>query len=359
MLKLIHASDFHLDSPFSGLGPEQAALRRGEQRELLARLADLAREKRADLVLLSGDLLDSERVFRETVQALAGALAAIPCPVFIAPGNHDFYSPASPYASLDWPSHVHLFTSGEMEAVPLPELNCTVYGRAFTAPHQDKSPLEGFFAAGEGIRLGCLHGDVAPQSRYGPITQEEIAASGLHYLALGHIHQGSGLQRAGDVYWAYPGCPEGRGFDELGEKGVLYLEVDETAAAAQFIPLCRRRYESLTVDITGRSPLEAVRSALPAETGADIYRLLFTGEGQAPDLAALEAELAPRFYGLTLRDRTRLPQDLWRRREEDTLTGLFLREMWQLCQEEPDNPVYQLAARFGLAALENGEDTAR
>ena len=358
MLKLIHASDFHLDSPFSGLGPEQAALRRGEQRELLARLADLAREKRADLVLLSGDLLDSERVFRETVQALAGALAAIPCPVFIAPGNHDFYSPASPYASLDWPSHVHLFTSGEMEAVPLPELNCTVYGRAFTAPHQDKSPLEGFFAAGEGIRLGCLHGDVAPQSRYGPITQEEIAASGLHYLALGHIHQGSGLQRAGDVYWAYPGCPEGRGFDELGEKGVLYLEVDETAAAAQFIPLCRRRYESLTVDITGRSPLEAVRSALPAETGADIYRILFTGEGQAPDLAALEAELAPRFYGLTLRDRTRLPQDLWRRREEDTLTGLFLREMWQLCQGEPDNPVYQLAARFGLAALENGEDTA-
>ena len=359
MLKLIHASDFHLDSPFSGLGPEQAALRRGEQRELLARLADLAREKRADLVLLSGDLLDSERVFRETVQALAGALAAIPCPVFIAPGNHDFYSPASPYASLDWPSHVHLFTSGEMEAVPLPELNCTVYGRAFTAPHQDKSPLEGFFAAGEGIRLGCLHGDVAPQSRYGPITQEEIAAGGLHYLALGHIHQGSGLQRAGDVYWAYPGCPEGRGFDELGEKGVLYLEVDETAAAAQFIPLCRRRYESLTVDITGRSPLEAVRSALPAETGADIYRILFTGEGQAPDLAALEAELAPRFYGLTLRDRTRLPQDLWRRREEDTLTGLFLREMWQLCREEPDNPVYQLAARFGLAALENGEDTAR
>ena len=358
MLKLIHASDFHLDSPFSGLRPEQAALRRGEQRELLARLADLAREKRADLVLLSGDLLDSERVFRETVQALAGALAAIPCPVFIAPGNHDFYSPASPYASLDWPSHVHLFTSGEMEAVPLPELNCTVYGRAFTAPHQDKSPLEGFFAAGEGIRLGCLHGDVAPQSRYGPITQEEIAASGLHYLALGHIHQGSGLQRAGDVYWAYPGCPEGRGFDELGEKGVLYLEVDETAAAAQFIPLCRRRYESLTVDITGRSPLEAVRSALPAETGADIYRILFTGEGQAPDLAALEAELAPRFYGLTLRDRTRLPQDLWRRREEDTLTGLVLREMWQLCQEEPDNPVYQLAARFGLAALENGEDTA-
>ena len=49
MVKIIHGADFHLDSPFSGLTPERAAQRRGEQRELLARLADLAREERADL----------------------------------------------------------------------------------------------------------------------------------------------------------------------------------------------------------------------------------------------------------------------------------------------------------------------
>ena len=47
MLKIIHGADFHLDSPFSGLTPERAAQRRGEQRELLGRLADLARERRA------------------------------------------------------------------------------------------------------------------------------------------------------------------------------------------------------------------------------------------------------------------------------------------------------------------------
>ena len=67
--------------------------------------------------------------------------------------------------------------------------------------------------------------------------------------------------------------------------------------------------------------------------------------------------LDPEFYGLTLIDRTRLPQDLWARREEDTLTGLFLRTMWEKCQAEPDNPVCQLAARYGLAALEGGEET--
>ena len=74
MLKVLHGADFHLDSPFSGLKPDAAARRRGEQRELLARLTDLAREREADLVLLSGDLLDGDLVFRETVQALARAL---------------------------------------------------------------------------------------------------------------------------------------------------------------------------------------------------------------------------------------------------------------------------------------------
>ena len=39
MLKIIHGADFHLDSPFSGLTPKRAAQRRGEQRELLDRLA--------------------------------------------------------------------------------------------------------------------------------------------------------------------------------------------------------------------------------------------------------------------------------------------------------------------------------
>ena len=41
MLNIIHGADFHLDSPFSGLSPERAAQRRGEQRDLLTRLAQI------------------------------------------------------------------------------------------------------------------------------------------------------------------------------------------------------------------------------------------------------------------------------------------------------------------------------
>lgn len=356
MLKIIHGADFHLDSPFAGLSPERAAQRRGEQRELLDRLAGLAREKQADLVLLAGDLLDSERVFRETAQALRAALAAIPCPVFIAPGNHDFCSPRSVWTSLDWPENVHIFTSDALEAVELP--GCTLWGRAFSDAHQTACPLEGLAVPGDGrLHIACVHGCVGTGNDYGPITPGEIAASGLDYLALGHVHQGSGLQREGGTWWAYPGCPEGRGFDETGEKGVLYVEAEPGRVTAQFVPLAKVRYEIITADITGPDgALFNILEALPGKTSDLICRLILTGEGDAPNLANLQQTLAPEFYGLTLIDRTRLPQDLWARREEDALTGLFLRTMWDKCQGEPDNPLWQLAARYGLAALEGGEE---
>ena len=358
MLKIIHAADFHLDSPFSGLTPQRAVQRRQEQRQLLDRLAGLAREEQANLVLLAGDLLDSGRVFQQTAQALARALGAIPCPVFIAPGNHDFYSDSSPYAALSWPENVHIFRSAALERVDLPGQACTVWGRAFTAPHQTQSPLAGLSVPRDGrLHLGCFHGELAPQSQYGPITREEIAASGLCYLALGHIHQASGPERAGETWWAYPGCPQGRGFDETGEKGVLCVQAGPDSLDARFVPLGQRRYEVLPVDLTGRDDaLAAILDALPEGTQEHIYRILLTGEGERPDLAALERALAPRFYGLTLRDQTQLPRNLWARREEDTLTGLFLRAMWEKCQSDPDSQLYQLAARYGLSALENREE---
>lgn len=358
MVKIIHGADFHLDSPFSGLSPQHSAQRRSELRQLPRRLADLARAEGADLVLLSGDLLDGQHIYRETAQALAEALGSIPCPVFLAPGNHDPWSQHSPYASLTWPDNVHIFSSQALESVDLPGLGCTVWGRAFCASHQASSPLEGLSLPRDGrLHLGCFHGDVAPQSDYGPISREAIAASGLTYLALGHIHQCSGLQREGDTFWAYPGCPEGRGFDETGEKGVLLVDAEPGQVKARFIPLCQRKYEVLSVDITGTSDLAgAVERALPEDAQRHMFRVLLTGEGESPDLAALERTLAPLCYGLTLQDHTRLPQNLWQRREEDSLTGLFLRAMWEKCQAEPDNQLYQLCARYGLAALENGEE---
>ena len=357
MLKIIHAADFHLDSPFSGLGPEEAAKRRSEQRLLLHELTELVKKESADLVLLSGDLMDSRLVYRETVQALSHALGEMPCPVFIAPGNHDPHTADSVWRTRSWPENVHIF-SGTVEKYELPGKNCVVYGWGFPAEHPGTSPLEGFLV-NEGrdtVKLMCLHADFTPGSPYCPITEQQIAGSGLTYLALGHIHAYSGLQQAGSTFYAYPGCVEGRGFDETGEKGVLVLTAAPGAVESRFVPLGRHRYEAITVDVTGRDPIAAVPSAIPA--GVYGCRVTLTGESEGVDLPALRAALAGKCAALKLIDNTRLPLKLWNRREEDNLTGLTMDALFRRCQADPDNEMLRLAARFALAALEGGEDAA-
>ena len=358
MIKLIHGADFHLDSPFSGLAPDQAAQRRREQRELLARLARLARDRQADLVLLAGDLLDGRQTYRETAQALAQTLGEIPCPVLIAPGNHDPYTAKSLYAALDWPDNVHIFSTEAPQCVEFPALKCAVWGNAFTAPHREDDPLAGFQARGpEGwTRLAVLHGEAEGKGDYAPISKASIAGSGLDYLALGHIHQYSGLRREGNTFWAYPGCPEGRGFDETGDKGVLVVTVgdDPGDLTARFVPLAGRRYEIVEADVTGAdTAAQALEAVLPAQPCGDCCRILLTGQRSfgPPDLAALTAQAQPYYYSVTIRDHTRQLRDLWERAGEDSLTGLVLRQL-----KAQGGPEAELAARFALAALENGED---
>lgn len=359
MPKIIHAADLHLDSAFGGLPEEKARQRRRESRELLDRLADLARTEKADLVLLAGDLFDGERVYPETIERLREALGGMACPVLIAPGNHDPYTPRSPYAAAPWPDHVHIFRERELTAVEFPELGCVVHGAAFTDTSRDDQVLAGFAAPEDGrVHLLCLHGDVnAPDSQYGSITKEQIAASGLDYLALGHVHQFSGLQRQGASFWAYPGCPEGRGFDELGEKGVLAGSVERGKAGLRFVPLCRRRYQILRADVTGATPRQAIEAAIPAASEQDVCRIILTGEtgAEGVDLRELEAAYSHRFYALQLRDETRIARDIWARAEEDSLRGLFLRDLrerYEKASDEAEREKITLAVRFGLAALD-------
>jgi len=359
MITILHAADLHLDSPFSGLAPDQAAKRRGEQRLLLDDLTALAKDEGADVVLLSGDLFDSAHVYPQTIRSLARCLGEMPCPVFISPGNHDPFTDTSPYTTVEWPENVHIFRKN-VEKYPLPGHNCVVYGFGFTDTHMTVSPLEGFLV-NEGrdtVKLMCLHADLTPNSPYCPIDPGQIAASGLTYLALGHVHGHSGLQRSGSTYYAYPGCPQGRGFDETGEKGALILRAEPGNVTAKFVPLCRRRYEVLTVDVTGRDPLHAVLEALPPDTAPHTYRIVLSGECPGADVPALTAALEPRFAALTVLDRTRLPLDLWEKRGGDDLTGLVLDQLWARLMGDPDNETLRLAARFALAAMEGGEDPA-
>lgn len=353
-MKLLHSSDFHLDSPLTGLPPEKSAQRRRELRELPARLARLAKDEGVDLALLPGDLFDGGRVYPETVRALARALEDMAVPVFIAPGNHDYFHERSPYAA-PWPDNVHIFTSLDLQSVDLPELNCVVHGCAFTAPHREDDPLAGFSAPADGkLHLLCVHGEVGLAGSYAPIDPKSLERSGVAYAALGHVHA-AGSGTAGRTLWAYPGCPEGRGFDELGPKGALIVSFGEPgqSAAARFVPVCRRQYRIESVSLDNFTAMLS-QGEIP-----DLVRFILTGESRdTPDLTALAAQAAPHFFHVELRDRTTLPAGLWARAAEDSLTGLFLRAMRARLDsaDGDERDKLLLAARFGLAALEGGED---
>lgn len=357
MIRILHAADLHLDSPFAALGPEQAAQRREEQRQLVRRLVRLCQTRRCQILLLAGDLFDSDLVYRETAELLREALGQLSAQVFIAPGNHDFWSPQSPYATLDWPENVHIFHSRSVEAVRLQDPPVTVYGAAFLEPRSG-GLLSGFHAEPGGeASLMVVHGVLGdPNTPYNPISEQEVRASGLTYLALGHVHK-LDVGKLGGVVTANPGCAMGRGFDETGPKGVLYVELENGKCRVEPVSLGARVYETLTVPV-GDDALASIHAQLPADTERDIYRITLTGSCPPPDLPALYKALSGRFYALELIDRTLPPPDLWRDADEDSLKGEFLRRMQALVAQDKDPDAQRLAAQaaeLGLALMEGRE----
>ena len=357
-MRILHAADLHLDSAFAGLAEEKAALLRQESRDILRRMVDWANDHAVDVMLLSGDLFDSDRMYSQTARTLAQALARFRGRIFLSPGNHDFYAPGSGYDAVDWPENVHIFTSRRPQTVLLRSLNASVTGAAFTSA-EEWEPFDGAsFSGGDApIRLGVLHGEVTRgESKYRAIPPAEIEKTNLTYLALGHVHRCAGVQRAGNTAYAYPGCLPGRGFDETGDKGFLYGEITPEKVELEFIPFAPRRYQSVTADVTDRDPADAVRQALDPACGQDICRVLLTGSRRENfSLSALTSELSGLCAALELTDETYPEEDVWARCGEDSLRGLFLQNLrarYDGADEDEKRELLQ-AARFGLAALDN------
>ncbi len=353
MMKILHAADLHLDSPFSGRNQGATARLRAALRAVPEQIAALCNREGCDLLLLSGDMFDGPCT-AESLQALKRALAEVKVPVFISPGNHDFCTPGSPWLRETWPENVHIFTHPEIESIAMEELDCRIYGAGFSS--MDCAPLlENFRLEGEErYHIAVLHGDPVQQnSPYNPVTGAQVAASGLDYLALGHIHK-SGRFRSGKTLCAWPGCPMGRGFDELEEKGVFLVTLEDTADA-RFIPLDTPRFYELeaTVQTTAQ---DAIAARLPAVGSEDFYRISLTGECEPLDLPALAAAFA-RFPNLELRDKTQPPVDLWASIGSDSLEGVYFGMLKEAMegQDEDSRRIAQLAARISRTILDGGE----
>lgn len=359
-LKLLHAADLHLDSPFESLSGAAAEKRRALQRELPKKIADAAERLGAQVVLLSGDVFESDAVSLETQHEFCRSFGALGCPVLVSPGNHDPYFAGCVWQRMTLPENVHVFTGG-IESVEFPDIDARFYGAAFTADASEPM-LKGFAAErADKPNVMVIHGEVCSgESKYNAVSRADLENCGMDFVALGHIHAASGLQSVGGVFYLNPGCAEGRGYDELGETGAALVTLSEEGVSAEFVPLGGVRYEIITLDITDAEPVSAAVEAVSGLTDRDFCRLIFTGETETPlDLAAVRNALSDRLCELQLRDETTLKRDLWALGGEDTLKGVFIDRLKQLYDgagSQRQRELIEKAAAYGVAAMENEGD---
>ena len=221
-LKIIHCADVHFDSAMSGLADaSKVNIRREEMKETFREIIGIS--KNADMLLIAGDLFDGKNVSKSTLSFLKDCFSEISeTKVYIIAGNHDYMGTDSVYRQFDFGENVHVFDT-EMELVEESEYD--IYGMSFKTANDERKMLEGFCVKNpDKINICLMHANLGGTD-YNPIRISDIERSGLDYLALGHIHKASEVKRAGTTYYAYCGCPEGRGNDETGEKGVYAQEL--------------------------------------------------------------------------------------------------------------------------------------
>lgn len=355
MIKILHCADLHLDSSFSGRTPQQVAVLRRNLLEIPHKIAKIGVKEQCDLLLFAGDVFDGS-YSAESLAAFKNALEEVAVPVLVAPGNHDFCDTNSPWITEIWPKNVHIFKKPVIESVSLPELDCRVYGAGFQSM-DCPALLNGFRAEGtERYHIGVFHGDPTQRSSfYNPITALQVQDSGLEYLALGHIHK-SGSFIAGSTLCAWPGCPMGRGYDEVGQKGVLLVTIEDTATIQPVYldtPVFYDLETPADSDAAG-----AVSALLPAVGNQDFYRISLTGPSAPIDLNALQAQFS-QFPNLVLRDETVPEIDPWSSIGEDTLEGVYFRKLRSAIenQDEQSRRCILLAAKISRQLLDGQEVT--
>ncbi len=372
MLKVLHCADIHLDSPFKSTNAGRSEIRRRELRSSFSSMMLYVKTNNIDIVLISGDLFDSEFVTKDTARFVAEEFSSCaPAKIIIAPGNHDPYTENSIYKTTEFSDNVYIFKDEYLGKLSFPELGTEVYGYAFTKNTMGTSPIIGKTpSATDMINLLCAHADVGqPLSPYCPTSESDIAASGFDYCAFGHVHGTEGVKKAGMTSYAYSGCLEGRDFGELGHKGAIYLEITKehgiVSIKSSGLRFSKRRYEIEELDLSGSSDdselIPKIKGAISDKYGSDtLLRLILKGSVSPSlrlDIKGLTESLSGDLFYLEITDRT-LPLYASDALERDmSIRGAFFREMRPYLENgtPEERAAAARALRVGLAAL-SGEE---
>lgn len=368
-IKIVHSADLHFDTAFKDVSTELSKINKEELREVFMKIIHLCHEKHVDIFLLSGDIFDNYTLNRETIYFIENAFKKIPkTRVFISPGNHDPYSKKSFYSLIDWPDNVYIF-KGPLEKVFIEDLDINIWGAAFNEVHLKKSLLDGFKNSSSKIEIMVIHGEVTKgheNNEYNPITLDQIKNSGMDYIALGHRHSYTGVKKVFNTFYAYSGCPQGRGFDELSDKGVLYGYVSKGVTELNFIKTSKRNYEVVNIHITGSYSYDEIREKVKSSINAsdrknNFYKVILIGEvseGFSIDETVLIERLKEDFYYCKVVDKTTIKYNIDELSKGYSVKSLFVKKMMKKLKEAEDNDereIIELALKFGLKSLSESE----
>lgn len=349
----MHMADVHLGARHHDLGPAATA-QRERQMAAFKRAVDTALAEKVDAVLICGDLFDSNSQPRRMVETAAAELRRLAdrhVRVVIIPGTHDCYDMGSVYrafdmaalAGVDPASDLLVVLTDERPSVTYADLDMTVHGRVFATKRAPQSPLAGFFAArGTRWQVGMIHGSLAVPGKVEQddvlFTEQEVAASGLDYLALGHWHS-FGQGRFGSTTWAYAGAPEPVAVDQDGAGSVVVVDLDPAVEQPRLkeVRVGQTRHVRLDIDVATLASQADLERQLLEHASADVVldaRLV----GVLPDRLDVNADeveqrLAGGFLRLRLRDHSvaALPEgDL---PPAETIPGAFIRDLQARIEE--------------------------
>ena len=336
--KVVHFADLHLDAGFAWSGAFSAAARRRRHglRETLLRIVRVAVDTKADAVFCAGDLYEHERATPDTAAFLKHTFANIaPIPVFLAPGNHDWYGSESIYAVNDWSENVHVFRESRLQPVDLAP-GLTLWGGAHLAPQETGNFLKHFHTTGSGVHLALFHGSENAwfleqeegKARHAPFDAAEIPMAGIGHAFLGHYHRPQDA-----AHHTYPGNPDGLAFGEEGERGAVIATIQSDGT------ICRERrhvgsraVHDVHLDVSECGSQQAVRERLASSVEGlrGVARLTVRGDLD-PDVDLREDDLrdvlANCFDAAIVRYSVRPGYDIDAIKVERTVRGKFVTDV--------------------------------
>lgn len=364
-VKILHCADIHIGAAESFLSA-RADSRQAETLITFEKIINIARENAVDILLIAGDLFNSNNIENSFIDRVFDCFASIPnTKIVYAAGNHDPLNAESPFKKYILPENLYVLETKDC-CVELPELNTHIYGKSFKEVYMQGVSRFSITPNPDFINIMCIHGELKSDlgSDYNSITNEFVTNSGMDYIALGHVHKRTAIEKVGNTHIAYCGCPEGQGFDELGEKGIYLGGISKDSCNLQFVPTAKRMHICESIDISGLSNsaeiseqvINALKQKYADNFSENLYKIILTGyidENTVISISEIASRLNDVTYFSKLRDKTEVKVDFVALSQENTLKGIFVKNMLSRIEQanESEKELLKSALNLGLKAF--------